>query len=175
MIDCYIILTIKSSQMENTDTQSAYSFVKQNTPEDFWLSPLQLTIPFPHNERSYDDYLNNSGMELFNTIKQKYENGQIKATIIPKDINFENAGSWIHKKDHPYAHLNEQLNKPVVNMYWNYNTNYTLTCYTDNPERFIVTSIIRFIDPDLKWIYTTSGSLYAINDLHNKMHPFFKS
>jgi hypothetical protein len=155
-----------------TSRYLAYEFIKSNTPEDYWLSDNCYTIPFPSNERTYNDYLNDAGMALFKEQEEKFLNGQIKNTIVADEIIPELSGSWMEKEYHSYKHLNINSIKLMITTRHNYTI--VFIDMQNGIMRYCKTSTIRMIDPELKWFYTISGSLYGINDVNKKMHHFLK-
>ena len=81
--------------------------------------------------------LNDNGIKLLNECQEKYDKGEIKATICDWFTLAEHSGWCNGTKIENYTICND----------------------------VIKTSIIILMDPDKKWAYTTSGSLYALKKI----------
>jgi hypothetical protein len=127
----------------------AAKFMKLDTPEYYRLASDQCTI-LPRNG-SYNDILNDFGHDYVSRIQRQFDAGCVKGHLDKFYLYFLNSGFWAPDKSSPYYSPNDIIG---LNTFQNFRAVGTI----DGTP--ITTSPIIF--KTKQWIYTQSGSIYAV-------------
>jgi len=138
-------------------------YIKYKTPDFYLLSSVQYTIPHKSSIEQYKNILNEQGVILLEQVldkvnRQDYTDELKENTKYDLVIwGFDDSGTWIADKKHP-CKFNNGMNAILCSK-----DNWFVMGYSSKKQANIKSSIIRFIDPHKKWVYTVSGSLYKIS------------
>ena len=131
-------------------------YLKPDSVEYFYADSLQITVPCKNL-----DVLNENGISFYESILKKFLEGKIKDTVSNVEIKPERSGFWSVNKDHPfYDTYKKDTECEGTLCSWNNK----VAKFTNSEGIELICSIIIMHTPS--WIYTSSGSLYKIDNQH---------
>ncbi|QKF93575.1 hypothetical protein QKU48_gp0117 [Fadolivirus algeromassiliense] len=145
----------------------AHKYVKSDTEAYYNISSDQVTIPKFYG--TYEEILNEDGLTLLQSVKEKVAKGEFKDTFVKYKLERENSGSW-------FANQSSQFYDPsAMKGCFNSFYNVVICGYTQElldtldgelftrGTKFMQTSSILFYTDE--WAYTKSGSLYKLGEM----------
>jgi len=150
--------------VESQTLNLASFYIKYKTPDFYLLSSVQYTIPHKNTIDAYKAILNENGVDLLDHVLEKVKNEEYTDELTQNTKyniiiwGYTDSGSWFPIKKHPFK-INNGINGILCSK-----DNWYVMAFSNKKQSNIKTSIIRFIDPNKKWVYTVSGSLYKISD-----------
>lgn len=138
-------------------TPLAKELLKPGTKEMYETCELQHTV-YSIDGNKLSSILNDAGVQLYATVLVKVNNQEFKDTISDYRLIERHSGMWVADQNSPFHDTSEEGCNGCLNS-WN---NRAIHGYLTSMSKYVTTSPCIFITQD--WCYTTSGSLYRLEN-----------